>query len=204
MNSPPIGNISNLIGKKRAKPPQPPSRIEVLEGRVVTLESALQTVLSELTALREDIQRLKTSTARNGKVGADAVDAETETTQTTKPPKEKTGKPTQTSATPAAKPTETETEPPPPPQKSKSTRSGPWNDPKIRSDLEACRPQILQLLRKEKEITKQGCADALGIDPTLAGRTLSYMMTETNEVRMISPPKTEDDPDPKKRFRRIT
>ena len=182
-----IGDISNLISKKTSKPkPKPPSRIEVLEGRVATLESALQTVLSELTALRSDLER-PSETAKPPK----------ET-----PPKENTATPTQTPAKRDGKPTGTETETkPPPPKKSKSTRSGPWDDPKIRSDLEACRPRILELLKTEKQITKQGCADALGIDASLAGRTLSYMMTQTNEITMISPPKTPEDPDPKKRFR---
>ena len=178
-----IGDISNLISKKTSKPPKPPSRIELLEGRVATLESAVQTVLSELTALRADVEGLKTATSK---------------------PPENTATPTETSEKRDAKPppTETETKPPPPP-KSKRTRSGPWDDPEIRQDIEACRPRILELLKTEKEITKQGCADALGIDASLAGRTLSYMMTQTNEIRMISPPKTEADPDPKKIFRRI-
>ena len=170
-----IGNISNLISKKTSKPPKPPSRIEEVEGRVENLETALRTVLSELTALRSDLERLKTSTA----------------------------KPTETSAKVDAKPPATETQPPPP-KKSQPARSGPWDDPKIRSDLEACRPRILELLKKEKEITKAGCAEKLGIDASLAGRTLSYMMTQTNDIRMISPPKTPEDPDPKKRFRLIT
>lgn len=188
MNSPPIGNISNLINKSPSKPkPKPSSRIELLEGRVATLESALQTVLSELTALRESVDLLKTATAT--------------------PPKENTATPTENSAKVDAKPpaTETETKPPPPAKVSKRTpKRSPWDDPDIRKELEACRPQILRLLRAEKEITKQGCADTLGIDASLAGRTLSYMMTQTNEVRMISPPKNPEDPDPKKRFRRIT
>ena len=142
-------------------------------------------MISELTALREAVQRKPE-------------------TSTTKPPKESTATPTDPSAKRDAKPPATETETkPPPPKKSKSTRSGPWDDPKVRSELEACRPRILELLKTEKQITKQGCADALGIDPTLAGRTLSYMMTQTNEITMISPKKTPDDPDPKKIFRRI-
>lgn len=176
-----IGDISNLISKSTSKPkPKPPSRIEMLEGRVATLESALKTVLSELTALRADVERLKTSTA--------------------KPPKENTA-----SAKRDAKPPATATETKPPPQKkSKRTPSGPWDDKEIRLQLESVRPRILELLETEKQITKQGCADALGIDASLAGRTLSYMMTQRNEITMISPPKTPEDPDPKKRFRRIT
>ena len=171
-----IGDISNLISKSTSKPkPKPPSRIELLEGRVATLESTLKTVLSELTALRESVERLSLKTA------------------TAKPPKENTATPTETSAKQAAKP--------PSPPKSKRTRSGTWDDPDIRKELEACRPRIRALLVEEKEITKQGCADALNIAATLAGRTLSYMMTQTNEIEMISPPKTEDDPDPKKIFR---
>ena len=183
-----IGDISNLISKSPSKPkPKPPSRIEVLEGRVATLESALKTVLSELTALRADVERLKTATAKPPK----------ET-----PPKENTAKNTEPSATPAAKPPPTETETKPPsPKKSKRTRSGPWNDPDIRNDIEACRPRILELLVEEKEITKAGCAEKLGIEASLAGRTLSYMMTQRNEITMISPPKNPEDPDPKKIFR---
>ena len=183
MNSPPIGNLSNLIEKKRAKPPTPPSRIELLEGRVATLEATVNKVLSELTALRADIER-KSKTA------------------TATPPKENTATPTETSEKQAVKPPATETKPPPP-KKSKRTRSGPWDDPEIRKELEACRPRILELLSDGQQITKQGCADALNIAATLAGRTLSYMMTQTHEVRMISPKKNPDDPDPKKRFRRI-
>ena len=187
MNSPPIGNISNLVRKPPSKPPKR-SRIEVVEDRVSTLESALKTVLSELTALRADVEGLKTATAKP---------------QQETPPKENTAKPTQTSAKPAVKPpsTETETKPAPPQKVSKRPRSGPWDDPEVRQDIEACRPRILELIKTEKEITKQGCADALGIGASLAGRTLSYMMVQTNEITMISPKKTEDDPDPKKIFR---
>lgn len=159
-----IGDISNLISKPAMKPKKPPSRIEVLEGRVATLESALKTVLSELTALRADVEGLKTSTA--------------------KPPA-----------------TETAPKPPSPPKVSKRPRSTPWDDMEIRLQLEAVRPRILELLSDGEQITKQGCADALNIAATLAGRTLSYMMTQTKEITMISPPKTEDDPDPKKLFR---
>ena len=192
-----IGNISNLIEKKQSKPPTPPSRIEVVEGRVATLESALKTVLSELTALRADVEGLKTSRtdAPQGNPGFPRP-SETAKPQKEPPPKENTAKPTQTSTKRDAKP--------PPPPKSKRPRSGPWDDPDIRKELEACRPRILELLSDGQQITKQGCADALGIDASLAGRTLSYMMTQTNEVRMISPPKTPEDPDPKKIFRLIT
>ena len=198
-----IGDISNLISKKTSKPkPTPPSRIEQLEDRVATLESTLNKVLSELTALREAVQRKPETSRTDAPQGT--VPRPSETAKP--PPKENTATPTQTSAKRAAKPpaTETETKPPPPKKGSKRPRSVPWDDPEIKSELEACRPRILELLGEEKQITKQGCADALGIDPALAGRTLSYMMTQTNEVRMISPPKTEDDPDPKKIFRRIT
>ena len=172
----PIGNIHNLISKKSSPPPpKPPSRIEVLEGRVATLESVLQTVLEELTALRETVDRQS-------------------------PPKEK--------ATP--KETGKETRKPPsedtPPQTkrkvSKRPASAPWDDTAIREELEACRPRVRALLETEPEITKQGCAEALNIDASLAGRTLSYMMSQTKEIEMISPPPTEADPDPKKIFRR--
>ena len=204
----PIGDISGLISKKTSKPkPKPPSRIEVLEGRVATLESALKTVLSELTALRADVERLKTSrTAAETQFFLVARPSETAKPPKEPPPKENTATPTQPSAKVDAKPpaTETQTKPPPPPKKSKSPRSGPWDDPEIRKELEACRPRILELIETEKEITKAGCAEKLGIDASLAGRTLSYMMTQTNDVRMISPPKTPEDPDPKKRFRLIT
>ncbi|MDE0427026.1 MAG: hypothetical protein OXN25_19410 [Candidatus Poribacteria bacterium] len=57
------GSISNLISKKKAAPKRSPSRIEVLEGRVATLESTLKIVLGELTALREEVQRLSESKA---------------------------------------------------------------------------------------------------------------------------------------------
>lgn len=201
-----IGNISNLVQKKQSKPPTPPSRIEVVEGRVATLESALKTVLSELTALREDVDRLKTSRT-DAPQGKNGFPRPSETAKPPKepPPKENTATPTDPSAKVEAKPPATETQTqPPPPKKSKRTRSGPWDDPDIRKELEACRPRIRALLVEEKEITKAGCAEKLGIDASLAGRTLSYMMTQTNEVRMISPPKTPEDPDPKKRFRLIT
>lgn len=60
-----IGNISNLIGKKSSAPkPKPPSRIEVVERRVDTLEATLKTVVSELTALRSEVQRLRKSEAK--------------------------------------------------------------------------------------------------------------------------------------------
>ena len=171
-----IGNINNLISKKTSPPrsPKPPSRIEVVERRVDTLEATLKTVLEELTALRETVERQN-------------------------PPKEK--------ATPKA--TGKETRKPPsedtPPQTkrkvSKRPASAPWDDKAISEELEACRPRVRALLVEENEITKQGCAEALDIDPSLAGRTLSYMMTQRNEITMISPPATEADPDPKKRFR---
>ena len=185
-----IGSIENLIRKKspsRSPKPKPPSRIELLEDRVATLESTLNKVLSELTALRADVEGLKTLTATPPK----------ET-----PPKENTAKHTEPSAKVDAKPTPTETQTqPPPPKTSKRTRSGPWDDPEIRKELEAVRPRILELLSDGQQITKQGCADALNIAATLAGRTLSYMMTQTKEIEMISPPKTPADPDPKKLFR---
>lgn len=178
-----IGDISNLISKSPSKPkPKPPSRIEVLEGRVATLESALKTVLCELTSLRESVEGLRTSTS--------------------KPPKENTAKLTASAKRDAKLPaTEIETKPAPPPKVSKRPRSVPWDDPEIKSELEACRPRILELLSSENQITKQGCADALNIAAVLAGRTLSYMMLHTKEITMTSPPKTPDDPDPKKIFR---
>ena len=165
MSTQPIGDISNLIKKSTSKPKKP-SRIEVLEGRVATLESALETLIRELTALRADVKSLRTPTE--------------------KAPPKATAKPT---ATPKAT------------GKPKRKTFHPWDDPEILKDLEACRPQILQLLSDGKQITKQGCADALSINANLAGRTLSYMMTVKKELQMISPPKTPDDPDPKKRFR---
>lgn len=88
-----------------------------------------------------------------------------------------------------------------PPKKETRKRVEPWDNPEIRKDIETCRPKILALLSNGAEITKQGCAEALGIDASLAGRTLSYMMTVKKEITMISPPPTQDDPDPKKRFR---
>lgn len=163
-----IGNITNLITKKTSAPKRSPSRIEVLEGRVGTLESALETVISELTALRSEVKGLS------------------------KPaPKAKaTPKPT---AKPTASPTGRKT--------SKRKTFAPWDDPEILKDIEASRPRILELLSDGQQITKQGCAETLGMDLTLAGRTLSYMMTVKKEIVMIEPPKTPDDPDPKKRFR---
>ncbi|MXV82921.1 hypothetical protein F4Z98_06050 [Candidatus Poribacteria bacterium] len=57
-----IGNIGNLISKKKTSAPKrSPSRIKVLEGHVAALESTLKTVLCELTALREEVQRLRES-----------------------------------------------------------------------------------------------------------------------------------------------
>ena len=171
-----IGNINNLISKKgSAPPPKPPSRIEVLEGRVATLESALQSVVKELTALRETFERQRS-------------------------PKE-TATPKATAKQEAKSPSD---DPQPPPPKKVSKRretSAPWDNPEIREELEACRPRVLALLETQLEMTKQGCADALGIAGSLAGRTLSYMMTQTHEITMISPPKTPEDPDPKKIFR---
>lgn len=62
-----MGSIENLISSPtsapKSVPKRSPSRIEVVEGRVATLESTLKTVLSELTALREDVQRLRESQA---------------------------------------------------------------------------------------------------------------------------------------------
>ena len=172
---PNIGNISNLIKKPTSKPkPKQPSRIEVLEGRVATLESALQTVLEELTALRETFERQN-------------------------PPKE-TATPKAT-AKQEAKSASSQTPPPPPKKVSKRPASAPWDDKAIREELEACRRRVRALLETQPEITKQGCAKTLGIDASLAGRTLSYMMTQTHEITMISPPATEADPDPKKIFR---
>ena len=167
----PIGNINNLISQKSSapNPKKPPSRIEVLEGRVETLESALQTVLEELTSLRADVQSKPESPK------------ETATPKTAaKPPSEAT--------------------PPPPKAKRKSVH--PWDDPERLKALEACRPKILELLSDGNETTKQGCAEALGRDASLVGRTLSYMMTVKKEIEMISPPPTAADPDPKKIFRR--
>lgn len=166
-----IGNINNLITQKGSAPqPKPPSRIEVVERRVDSLESALQSVLEELTRLRETFERQRRR----------------KETATPKDP---------------AKPPSEETRPQTKPKGSKRPTSAPWDDKAIHQELEACRPRVRALLETENEITKQGCADALGIDASLAGRTLSYMMTQTNEITMISPPKTQDDPDPKKIFR---
>lgn len=170
----PIGNINNLISQKTSPPrsPKNPSRIEVLEGRVATLESALQTVVKELTSLRAEVQR------------------KPESPKETAPPKTEVSKP---SAAAAPSPTT-------PKAKRKSVQ--PWDNPETLKALEACRPKILELLSDGTEITKAGCADVLGIDASLAGRTLSYMMTVKKEIEMISPPATEADPDPKKIFRR--
>lgn len=168
----PIGNINNLISKKTSPPrsAKPPSRIEVLEGRVATLESALQTVLEELTALRGSVDRLKPPKVSPAPPKPDA-------------PREASAKPLEKTKVSKPKP------------------KVPWDDPDIRKDLEAVRPRLLELLSDGAETTKQGCAEALNIDASLAGRTLSYMMTQTKEIVMISPPPTEADPDPKKRFR---
>lgn len=169
----PIGNINNLISKKTSlprSPKNPPSRIEVVEGRVATLESALKTVLSELTALRETVDRLKPPKVSPAPPKPDA-------------PRDASAKPREKTKV------------------SKPKQKLPWDDPDIRQDIEACRPKILELLSDGNETTKQGCADALGIDVSLAGRTLSYMMTVKKEITMISPPATEADPDPKKIFR---
>lgn len=90
---------------------------------------------------------------------------------------------------------------PTPTEKPKRKLIQPWDDPEILKDIETCRPKILELLREGAEITKSGCAETLDINASLAGRTLSYMMTQTKEITMISPPATETDPEPKKRFR---
>lgn len=173
----PIGNINNLITRKASAPrdPKPPSRIEVVEKRVDTLESALQTVFKELTALRETVERQRRpkETATPKETGKHQASSPSEETQ----PREKT-------------------------KVSKPKQKLPWDAPDIRKDIEAVRPKILELLSDGNEITKQGCADALNLDASLAGRTLSYMMTVKKEIEMISPPPTEDDPDPKKIFRR--
>lgn len=58
------GSISNLISKSTSAPKRSPSRIEVLEDRVAVLESTLKTVSYELTALREDVQRLRESKSK--------------------------------------------------------------------------------------------------------------------------------------------
>lgn len=54
-----IGNISSLISKKSPPPKRVPSRIEILEGRVRTLESALATLIKEVRALRAAVERLE-------------------------------------------------------------------------------------------------------------------------------------------------
>ena len=167
-----IGNINNLITQKKSAPrsPKTPSRIEVVEMRVDALESALQTVVKELTGLRETVERLKPPKVSPATPKPDA-------------PREASAKPREKNKVSKPKP------------------KLPWDDPDIRSEMEACRPKILELLCDGNETTKQGCADALGIDASLTGRTLSYMMTVKKEIEMISPPATEADPDPKKRFR---
>lgn len=86
----PIGNINNLITKKSPPPKRVPSRIEVLEGRVATLESALATLIEEVTALRASVERLE------------------------KPPPKATPK------TKTEKPKPADTAPPPKPTKSKA------------------------------------------------------------------------------------
>jgi len=167
-----IGNINNLISKKSSAPqPKPPSRIEVVERRVDTLEATLKTVLEELTELRETVESQRR-------------------------PKE-TATPKET-AKQEAKSSSDDTQPPP---TKKRKLIQPWDKPEIREAIEACRPRILKLLSDGKETTKQGCAEALGIEASVAGRTLSYMMSVKKEITMISPPVTETDPDPKKRFR---
>ena len=163
-----LGTLADMRGDVPVMPKHEKITLEALAGRVSTLESALETLISELTALRAEVKRLS------------------------KPaPKAK--------ATP--KPQEKPTAAATPPKKEKRKPFAPWDDPEILKAIEASRPRILELLDGEKEITKQGCAEALNIDASLAGRTLSYMMTVKKEIVMIEPPKTPDDPDPKKRFR---
>lgn len=183
-----IGDISNLISKSAPKPPKAPSRIEVLETRVETLETALKTVVKELTALRAEVKGLSLSKAK----ASPKTDAKPPSAEPPKPPPKATPKP---DAPPDAAAT--------PPEKNSAKRKHKnlWDDPEILQELQACRQRLLEHLKTVGETTKQGCADALSINPRLAGRTLSYMVTVKKDIQMISPPKTEADPDPKKIFR---
>ncbi len=166
-----VGTLGDVMGNVPSVPKNEPITLMDVLGRVETLETALQMLIEELTALRASIERLEKT-----------------------PPKAKPmqPKPTQPETTAAEKPQTKPTTP-------KSVH--PWDDPKILTQLEACRPRILELLSNGEEVTKQGCADTLNSDPALVGRTISYMIAVTKEVQMISPPKTEDNPEPKKRFR---
>ena len=148
-----LGTLGDIMSDVPSVPKNEPITLAALAVRVETLESALQMVIEELTALRASVERLEKPS-----------------------PKSK--------ATP--KPT----------KPSKRKPFHPWDDPEILKELDACRPRILELLSDEKEITKQGCADVLNIDASLAGRTL----TVKKEIQMISSPPTQDDPNPKKRF----
>lgn len=166
-----IGDISNLISKSGSRSQSLPKEL----SRIDILEDRVARLEVALEGVVKELTALRAAVQRK--------------------PESPTPKaiPTEVSKTPAS-------EPKPPPKKKRKLVQ-PWDNPNIRRDLEACRPKILELLRDGAEITKAGCAETLDIDATLAGRTLSYLMTQTKEITMISPPPTQDDPDPKKRFR---
>lgn len=169
-----IGDISNLISKPPSKsgsksgtvPQKPPSRIEALEGRVASLESALKTVVKELTARRSDVKGL-----------SDAKEKATPKTEA-KPPSEATQTPPTAKATVKRDGKPTVTEKPTPKEKPTRKLIQPLDNPEILKAIEACRPKRLQLLCDEQEITKAGGAEALGLDASLVGRTLSYMIRQ--------------------------
>lgn len=171
--------VSDLISQAVSK--RKHSRIEVLEGRVADIEKGLKIVISEITTLRAELTALRSEKGLRS-------------------PKAKATPKTEAKPPPKAKPPSVETPKPKPPPKAKPPQPAPEIKDDIK-DFEACRLKILDLLRDEKETTKQRCAEALSIDPALAGRTLNYMVAVKKEIKMISPPATQADPDPKKIFR---
>lgn len=108
-----MGDISNLISKRKPAPKKNPSRIEMLESRVATLESGMATLIKELTALRAAVERLEKNPLKENNA--------TPNTKTEKPK-------------PAAAP---------PPNAAKSKPKQPWDDPQRLSEIESLADRIL-------------------------------------------------------------
>ena len=60
---------------------------------------------------------------------------------------------------------------------------------------------VVEYFEKNKEGTKQEIVDSLDISRKMVGKVLALLQGKT--IKMVSPPKTEDNPDPKKIFRYI-
>lgn len=86
-----MGDISNLISKRKPAPKKIPSRIEMLESRVATLESGMATLIKEVSALRAAVESLEKTPLK----ATPKTKPEKPKPAAPPPPKENKGKPKQ-------------------------------------------------------------------------------------------------------------